>query len=161
MTCLLTTLVMQPHPGGQSIPLPSPQIVNSQAIIDMKLVDGGGFSRIYHAILKEGGRQIHVAIKVPTQKADVKMFEKERDALVLVEHENVVRFIGVWPSPVHILLTEQPPFALVLEYLPGGTIRSKLRPNEKPTLIVLEQALEYALHLVNALTYLHGALSLF
>jgi serine/threonine protein kinase len=85
-----------------------------------RLLARGGMSEVWLARDLELERP--VAIKLLAARADTTRFEREARAVARLSHPNVVKIFDYG-------LTEGRPY-LVLEYLPGGTLKDRLTPGE-------------------------------
>lgn len=111
-------------------------------------VSTGGFGEIYLGIDRLTGKQ--VAIKrlrgdlVERQPEQVERFVREGQLLGRLSHPNIV--------PMLDFFEHEGQYNLVMEYLPGGTLRDLLEREQR---LPIERALDIALELADALTRAH------
>jgi glucose/mannose transport system substrate-binding protein len=110
------------------------------------LVGEGAMGEVYRATDLQIGQE--VAVKVITQKLafDAEMlerFKREGEALRHLRHSNIVAFVDMFP------LGKQQ--AIVMEYVPGGSLHSLIQRGPLP----VDQATRIALELSDALARAH------
>ncbi|MBI4333667.1 MAG: serine/threonine protein kinase, partial [Chloroflexi bacterium] len=107
-----------------------------------ELLGAGGFAEVYKAIRKEDG--LTVALKVPRlagfQTTQPEAFLKEADHWKNLRHPGIVRLIEFGQTPI--------PY-IAMEYMPGGSLRSRIGS------LTLPEALAIAGQLAEALFYAH------
>jgi serine/threonine protein kinase len=107
----------------------------------------GGWSVVYEAVLEPTGRR--AAVKVMRRKVDARpdamlRFQREVDALMDLDHPNIVRLLG------HGILTER--MYLVMEHTGGETLGELLKDGKPP----VGRALSIADELCAALAHTHA-----
>ncbi len=111
----------------------------------LRLLGRGGFAEVYlgeHRYLKS-----HAALKVlRTQLADeeAQQFVREAQLLASLSHPHIVRILD-------FAVQEGVPF-LVMEYVPGGTLRNR---HLKQTQLTLDTIVVYVSQVARALQYAH------
>ncbi|GLE05407.1 hypothetical protein PINS_up014420 [Pythium insidiosum] len=116
------------------------------------LVSRGGFGEVYRGVYK--GQDVAIKSLLPERRRDIKQIENFLDEVKLIaglEHERIVRFIGVaWESLSDL--------CAVTEFMAGGDLRSMLqRFDEHNRPIGFDHdKVKMALHIAHALTYLHS-----
>ncbi|KAL2612981.1 hypothetical protein R1flu_024673 [Riccia fluitans] len=111
----------------------------------------GTYSRLYRG---EYQRK-EVAIKVVKQPDDdlqmstrlERQFIQEVSLLSRLHHRNIVEFVGAMRCP--------PAFIVIMEYLPGGSLRAFLNKNQGKGLS-LKQVLDLAVDIAEGMNYLHS-----
>lgn len=101
------------------------------------IIGSGSFGRVY---LKEW-RRTKVAVKVieETNALTSALFKREFDVMTKMHHTNIVQLLGFIDEP----------FAIVMEYLPGGSLadRRRMRVTTKK---------KVALDIIRGLAYMHN-----
>jgi tRNA A-37 threonylcarbamoyl transferase component Bud32 len=111
----------------------------------------GNYSRLYHGIYKDQ----EVAVKVIRQPEDAedkaatldRQFVQEVSCLSCLHHPNIVQFVAA--------CRKRPVYCIVMEYVPGGSLRSFLEKNN-PGSIPLKTVVMMALDVARGMTYLHS-----
>lgn len=87
-----------------------------------KLLGEGGMARVYRAVDTSAGRDVAFKVLRPPYRADEAIrarFEREAKSMARIRHDHVVRIFG---------LTEaQDPRAIVMELMPGGSLRDRIK----------------------------------
>ncbi len=86
-----------------------------------RLLGEGGMARVYEGRDIASGRQVALKILKPQYRADQGIcarLEREARSMARIEHEHVVRILD--------FTTDGPLSAIVMEYLPGGSLRDRL-----------------------------------
>ena len=108
----------------------------------------GGFGEVYQGHDRVTGRL--VAIKrlhsqLIQQKPEIlERFQREREILSELSHPNIVPMLDFYE--------QEGAYNLVMEYIPGGTLRDRM---EKEPALSLEQTLDMAVELADALSRAH------
>lgn len=117
-----------------------------------EIISRGGYGEVFQGVYHNQ----RVAIKrlLPENRkrmASLEDFMKEALLLATLDHERIVRFVGVaWDSPRDL--------CIVLEYMPNGDLRSMLsewRELGRKSGWADVRKVRIALHIAEALTYLH------
>ncbi|KAG6547115.1 hypothetical protein Mapa_011367 [Marchantia paleacea] len=122
----------------------------SQLFMGQKFASGT-YSRLYRGQYK----QKEVAVKVVKQpdEDDViaerldRQFVQEVSLLSRLHHKNIVEFVAAMRRP--------PVFCIIMEYLPGGSLRAFLHKNQ-PNGLPLSQVLDFAIDIAQGMDYLHS-----
>lgn len=108
----------------------------------------GGFGEIYRGLDRLTGSEVAIKRLVPQlvarQPEVVDRFLREADALSQLSHPNIVPMLAFYES--------EGEYNLVMEYMPGGTLRDRLDQEKR---LPVEQALALALELADALSRAH------
>lgn len=113
-----------------------------EEILTQELLGRGSFGSVY----KAAWRGITVAVKFLPVDATQSGTRGELEFLSHLDHECIVRFIGVSVLPEHLVLVE--------EYVSGGTLYSLLHgPNSMR--LSMNQVLRISMDVATALEYLH------
>ena len=118
-----------------------------------KLIGQGAFGRVYKGLICETGQEIAIKqVSLPRDDAmqrrvseHVRALESEVAVLKGLQHENIVHYLGTEQSDEHL--------NIFLEYVPGGSISSKLMqfgPLPEGTIKV------YTKQILRGLQYLHA-----
>ncbi|XP_074263321.1 U-box domain-containing protein 33-like isoform X2 [Silene latifolia] len=105
----------------------------------------GGYGSIYKGIL----RHTEVAIKILSAKSmqGPREFTQEVDALSKLRHPNLVTLVGACPES----------WALVYEYLPGGSLEDRLICKDNAPPLPWQTRIRIATELCSALIFLHSS----
>lgn len=90
-----------------------------------KLIGEGGMARVYRAVDTSAGRDVAFKVLKPPYRVEEALrarFEREAQSMARIHHENVVRIFGLTQS--------QDPRAIVMELMPGGSLRDRLRAGQ-------------------------------
>ncbi|ETK77370.1 TKL protein kinase [Phytophthora nicotianae] len=124
-----------------------------EKLIRKELVNEGGHGAVYHGLYR--GECVAIKVLLPDKRKDMRqinIFLSEIKMMASVEHPRIVRFVGVaWDA-----LTD---LCAVSEFMPGGDLFSLLRRfdrvDHRPQGFDEDKA-KIALHVAQALTYLHS-----
>lgn len=105
-----------------------------------KKLGEGGFGKVYLAKQKFSNKYYAIKI-IPIRKGvDIKFLFKEVDALILLNHPNIIKFDSYFYNE------SEESIYLVLEYAKGGSLKEYLRKNqslsEEKSKIIIQQLLE-------------------
>ncbi|KAH7425653.1 hypothetical protein KP509_11G064300 [Ceratopteris richardii] len=111
----------------------------------------GTHSRLYHAFYKQQA----VAVKLimpPTEDEALairldQQFSQEVALLSRLRHPNIVQFVSACKNP--------PVFCVIMEYLPGGSLKNFLHKSE-PYSLSIELVISIALDTASGMEYLHS-----
>ncbi|KAL9228917.1 hypothetical protein vseg_004446 [Gypsophila vaccaria] len=105
----------------------------------------GGYGDIYKGVL----RQTEVAIKIlnPNSRQGPREFDQEVDVLSKLRHPNMVTLIGACPVS----------WALVYEYLPGGSLEDRLTCKDNAPPLPWQARIRIATELCSVLIFLHSS----
>ncbi|KAK9743010.1 hypothetical protein RND81_03G211100 [Saponaria officinalis] len=105
----------------------------------------GGYGSIYKGFL----RHTEVAIKIlnPNSMQGPQEFDQEVDVLSKLRHPNLVTLIGTCPES----------WALVYEYLPGGSLEDRLICKDNAPPLPWQTRIRIATELCSALVFLHSS----
>ncbi|KAI3470869.1 hypothetical protein Pfo_027532 [Paulownia fortunei] len=118
------------------------------------LVGMGSFASVYKGFLSEDGKCIAVKVLRLQEKGFSKIYMAECEALSNIRHRNLVKVLGCCST----VDSEGRDFkAIVLEFMPNGSLDKWLHPNEKDQVNSLNilQRLSIAIDVASALEYLH------
>lgn len=108
----------------------------------------GGMGTVYRALDTQTGNQVALKLTKPEvlqrYPEQAERFRREAEALIALDHPNVVRILDA--------LDDNGQYVIVMEYLPGGTLRDKLKEHKR---LDIRYTLETALDLSDALTRTH------
>jgi tRNA A-37 threonylcarbamoyl transferase component Bud32 len=109
----------------------------------------GGFSTVYLAQLHDYNHLHSVALKVlksggNTDTTQVKRFKQEARAVAKLEHPNIIRIFET--------SSEEEPSFIAMEYIPGGTLRQRLKSGP----LARNEAMDIVRQIGAALAYAHG-----
>ncbi|OQR92520.1 protein kinase [Achlya hypogyna] len=129
--------------------------IPKRELLDKRVCGCGGFAIVYEAQLQD--RAVAVKELQASHTAHIQAFMHEIKTFSTLDHPNVVAFVGVSWTTLHDL-------ALVTEFLPRGDLRdllaSDLGPQQlswtTPATTIPTTKLQIAVHVVDALTYLHS-----
>ncbi|XP_057533562.1 U-box domain-containing protein 33-like isoform X2 [Amaranthus tricolor] len=119
---------------------------NATNNFDPSLIIGkGGYGKIYKGFL----RHTEVAIKIldPESKQGPQEFEQEVDVLSKLRHPNLVTLMGACPES----------WALIYEYLPGGSLEDRLACKDNTPPLPWQTRIRIATELCSALIFLHSS----
>ncbi|GMH38598.1 hypothetical protein BSKO_06482 [Bryopsis sp. KO-2023] len=137
-------------------------LVPFESLSKFERIGLGGFGCVYKAKMEGYKRPVAVKVLAVNRPNVTAMFVQEAAVLRMVEHENIVQYIGVVNIPQgarHIAeAIDGPKLAFIEEYLEGGTVQNLLMkqmisPFRK--VYSLELALDFLLGIASALRYLH------
>jgi hypothetical protein len=115
-------------------------------------ISSGGYGEVYKGTYKL--ETVAVKRMLPEHRSDARQINKflgEVKLMATLEHEYIVRFIGVaWKSPQDV--------CVLAEFMEGGDLRTMLRRlNERKKPIGFDRTkLKIALHVAHAITYMHS-----
>jgi len=124
-----------------------------EKVIAQRPVNSGGYGEVYRGTYH--GETVAIKMLLPATRRDIRQinaFLAEVKMMAAMEHERIVRFIGVaWDSLSDL--------CAVSEYMEGGDLRTLLTQFEarerRPKGFDRDKA-RIALHVMHALTYLHS-----
>ncbi len=112
------------------------------------LLTTGGFGEIFHGVDHQTGKSVAIKRLLPQLVASrpevIERFVREGQALEQLSHPNIV--------PMLAFYEHEGTYNLVMEYLPGGTLRDQL---DQEGALPVQRALEIALELADALSRAH------
>ncbi|OQR96818.1 protein kinase [Achlya hypogyna] len=132
--------------------------IPKRELLDKRVCGSGGFAVVYQATLQDKLVAIKELQAVHARRTPyIQAFMHEIKTFSTLDHPNVVAFVGVSWTTLHDL-------ALVTEFLPRGDLRdllaSDLGPQQlswtTPATTIPTTKLQIAVHVVDALTYLHS-----
>lgn len=118
----------------------------------IELLGEGTFSEVFLAVDLQYRSQPKVAVKVFKPDVSVDMAWGEAEKLADLTHPNIVKIEAYHAS--HDFTARTNTRFLVLEYMPGGSLRKKLMSRPQP--FTIHEVLEYLSQIVAALDFLHG-----
>eukprot|EP00041_Stephanoeca_diplocostata_P033126 m.1085046 g.1085046 ORF g.1085046 m.1085046 type:complete len:1167 (-) comp24278_c1_seq1:375-3875(-) len=119
------------------------------------VIGAGQYGEVYLALqtarIKGGGKvDLKRAVKMVRNNAtkeDKKEFQREAETMMLLEHENLVRLVGV--------AVQQAPWLAVLEFCEHGDLRSVVRAyQEKHLTLTTEEQVSFCEQLAGGMAYL-------
>ncbi|KAK4436524.1 putative receptor-like protein kinase [Sesamum alatum] len=120
------------------------------------LVGTGSFASVYKGLLSEDRRPIAVKVLRIQEKGISKIYMAECEALSNIRHRNLVKVLGCCSD---VDSAGRDFKAIVLSFMPNGSLEQWLHPEEKNTNIVNDlnifQRLSIAIDVASALEYLH------
>jgi serine/threonine protein kinase/DNA-binding SARP family transcriptional activator len=146
-------LTVPPPLKTPSVPDPTSATAEPQQKITSRfrvesLLSSGGFGEIYRGYDQQTGNTVAIKRLHPQLVASnpmvVERFVREGQALSQLSHPNII--------PLLAFYEHEGSYNLVMEYLPGGTLRNRL---ERENALPVEQAVEIALELADALSRAH------
>ena len=129
---------------------PEPKTLDpAQRYVIQEQLDSGGHGDVYLGEDRRTGETVVVKrIKpelIDKDRVTLARFQREADILRQLNHPNIVRMLDIYEK--------EDVQHLVMEYVPGGTLRNRLRGRTTP--LPLEEALKIALELADALSRAH------
>ncbi|XP_073042480.1 putative receptor-like protein kinase At3g47110 [Primulina eburnea] len=118
------------------------------------LIGEGGFASVYKGTLSQNGKLIAAKVLNIHQMGTSKTYMAECEALRNIKHRNLVKILGSCSA----MDSEGQDFkAIVLEFMPNGSLEKWLHPNQKNQRENLDicQRLNIAIDVASALEYLH------
>ncbi|XP_047337491.1 probable receptor-like protein kinase At1g33260 [Impatiens glandulifera] len=121
-----------------------------------KMIGSGGLSNVYLANLYDSNLVAVKIIQCGCSERLSRIFRQELEILRQIRHENIVNLIGFSES--------QDEGALILEYVPNGTLQEKLHSNRRggssSSLLSWKDRMVIAFQVAGAMQYLHERCSL-
>ncbi len=135
-------------------------LILSAQLSDIRFWDvQSGFGYVFRAQWRATALStpIEVVLKVPKRSDkhwDAKAFGEELNVMAAVLHPNVVRFIGMWPRPDHMVVAATgAAYAIVTEYVPSGTLTQRVTGSR----LLPATRVDVLWQLASAVAHLHGA----
>ncbi|KZV23815.1 receptor-like protein kinase [Dorcoceras hygrometricum] len=126
----------------------------TDGFLEQNLLGQGGFASVYKGTLSQNGKPIAVKVLNAQHKGTSKTYMSECEALRNIKHRNLVKILG---SCSALDSMGQDFKAIVLDFMPNGSLEKWLHPNHKNRLDNLDilQRLNIAIDVASALEYLH------
>ena len=110
------------------------------------LIAEGGMAQVYRGYCSSLSRQVALKVFAAELTCDpvlIKRFEQEAKTVAALDHPNIV---PVWDANLG-----SPPYYIVMEYMPGGTLADRMRTRR----LSIEETLRITFPLCHALDYAH------
>ncbi|MEP0841931.1 MAG: serine/threonine protein kinase, partial [Phycisphaerae bacterium] len=117
-----------------------------------KLLGEGGMARVYRAVDTSAGRDVAFKVLKPPYRAEEAIrarFEREAQSMARIHHDHVVRIYG--------LTAAQDPRAIIMELMPGGSLRDRLAAGQSRKLgLDVHEAVRLAVQAARGLGAAHA-----